>query len=92
MKTVSKFAAAIIALGVVAAPAVTSAAPIFVTGAPYDQKVDPQNLRAIQNQPTPKDPMIPGSSESDHLYDSQIRNVVAATGMTSFHHAAQADR
>ncbi|MBP0617835.1 hypothetical protein [Jiella mangrovi] len=86
MKTLTTLSAAILAAAI-AVPTIASAAPLNVTGAPYNDNVDPQNLQAIQNQPTPDDPMIPGSSASTRLYNAQVRDVVSDTTAKTFKQA-----
>ena len=83
MKTLSTITAAILALGI-AAPTLASAAPNDVPGAPYNDNVDAQNLQAISSQPTPDDPMIPGSSASRRLYEAQVRQTVSASSGEGF--------
>lgn len=87
MKTFSALSAAILAAGLIAGPSLASAAPLHVTGAPYNDDVDPQNLAPIANQPTPRDPMIPGSNTSQELYEVQVRETVSASTGEGFSRA-----
>lgn len=89
MKTFSVLSAAILSVGMIAGPGLASAAPLHVTGATYNDDVDPQNLAPVENQPTPRDVMIPGSSASQRLYAAQVRETVAASTGQSFHQAAR---
>ncbi|NDW03982.1 hypothetical protein [Jiella pacifica] len=91
MKTVSILSAAVLSTGLIAGPGLASAAPLHVTGAPYNDKVDPQNLAPIENQPTPRDVMIPGSSASQRLYAAQVRETVEASPGKGFHRAERED-
>ncbi|MBO0661408.1 hypothetical protein LQ948_02365 [Jiella sp. MQZ9-1] len=84
MKTLTALSTALVAGGLALAPAVASAAPQNLPGAPYNDNVDPQNLAPIQHQPTPDNVMIPGSSESSRLYSAQIRDTVAASNGRNF--------
>ncbi len=89
MKTFSVISAAVLAAGMIAGPSLASAAPLHVTGAPYNDDINPQNLAPIEHQPAPVDPMIPGSSGSQRLYEAQIRETVAATPGQGFTNAAR---
>ena len=73
-------ASAVALSGLLAVSAPVFAAPAFIAGAPYNQNIDgAAGQKALANQPTPNDVMIPGSSQSRRLYDAQIRDTVSAS-------------
>ena len=75
--------------GLLAVSAPVFAAPAFVAGAPYNQNVNGAvGQKALANQPTPNDVMIPGSNTSSRLYNDQIRNVVSASTGEGYQGAA----